>query len=80
MTARMFSRLRAAAVVFTAGVAAAFPVRCNLGEFTTTQTVTLDGRQVVTFLITSAILSPLESAVDQAVNAFFDRISDTEEE
>lgn len=50
-----------------------FPLQnCNLGEFTATSTVTLDGRQVITTLVNNAILGPIETAVATGVDRFFD--------
>lgn len=47
---------------------------CDLGEFQTTSTVTLDGREVVTFLIQAAILTPIQDLVERGVNNFFDNL------
>jgi len=51
---------------------------CDLGEFQSTSVVTLDGREVVTFLVQSAILTPIQTAVENAVDNFFDRFEDDE--
>ncbi|HMQ16678.1 MAG TPA: hypothetical protein PKC49_11960 [Phycisphaerae bacterium] len=56
-------------------LAAAFPFSgCNFGEFTST--VTLDGRQVVTYLVRSAILTPIQTAIDGGIDYLFDRLED----
>lgn len=47
---------------------------CDLGEFTTTSTVTLSGREVIAYLIRSAILTPIQTAIDQGIDALFDRL------
>lgn len=44
---------------------------CDLGTFTSTSTVTLDGREVVSFLVRGAILSPIEALIDRGINAVF---------
>ncbi len=49
---------------------------CNFGEFESTSTVTLDGREVVQFLVRSAILTPIQDAIDTGVDALFDRLED----
>ena len=66
-----FKKLVAAGVI---GMVFQFPfTSCDLGEFTTTTTTTLDGREVVSFLVRTAILTPIETVVNTGVNAFFDR-------
>jgi hypothetical protein len=49
---------------------------CQLGDFTTTSTVTLSGRDVVSYLVRSAIMTPLQNFIDNAVNEFFDQIEE----
>jgi multisubunit Na+/H+ antiporter MnhG subunit len=49
---------------------------CQLGDFTATSTVTLSGREVVSFLVRSWIMTPLQTAIDNAVNEFFDQIEE----
>jgi hypothetical protein len=68
-------RLRRLAAVGLLGTTLAFG-GCELGEFTTTSTVTLSGREVVSFLVRSWIMSPLETAIDNAVNQFFDQFEE----
>ena len=65
-------------VVLTVGCGILFQFggSCNLGEFTTTTTTTLSGRGVVSFLLRPWILSPLEQAVNNGINGFFDRLDD----
>jgi hypothetical protein len=74
------SGLKKLAVMSTMGTAFAFPLgACDLGEFTTTQTVALDGREVVTYLVRSAILTPIDNLITRGVDAFFDRFDDEED-
>ncbi len=47
---------------------------CDLGEFTTTTTTTLSGREVVSYLVRSAILTPVQNFVDDRIDNFFDEI------
>ena len=49
---------------------------CDLGEFTTTTTTTLDGREIVLYLARSAILTPIDDAMTNAIDAFFDQFED----
>lgn len=50
---------------------------CNLADFTTTTTTTFSGREVVQFLVRSAILTPIQTFLDDRINGIFD---DLEEE
>ena len=52
---------------------------CELGEFTSTSTVTLSGREVVSFLVRSWIFTPIQTAIDDGINSFFDRIEDEDD-
>ncbi len=52
---------------------------CNLSEFTSTSTVTLSGREVVSFLVRSWLLTPIETAVNNGINNFFDQFEDNAE-
>jgi len=47
---------------------------CDFGEFTTTTTTTLDGREVVQFLVRSWILTPIEEYLDRSIDALFDKL------
>lgn len=72
-------RVRRAVVLGLMSGALAFQFGgCNLGEFTTTATTTLSGREVVSFLVRNAILTPLETLINNGIEAFFDRIEDDE--
>lgn len=53
---------------------------CNLGEFTSTSTVTLSGREVVSFLVRSLILTPIQDVIDRGVNNLFDKIEGDEDD
>lgn len=76
-TYRRLSRIKKLAIVSTMGTAMAFPFGgCNLGEFTSTTTVTLSGREVVTYLVQSAILTPIQNWVNNAVDNFFDQLEE----
>lgn len=44
---------------------------CDFGQVTTTQTVTLDGRDVIISLIRSVIITPLDEWVTGTVNNVF---------
>ncbi len=50
---------------------------CDLGEFTTTttSTVTLNARDIVHFLVTSAVLTPLEVFINNTVDSVFDQVN-----
>ena len=61
---------RLAAIVGSAGMVCQFG-SCDLGQVTTTQTITLDGRDVIISLIRSAIITPLDEWVTNAVNEAF---------
>jgi hypothetical protein len=67
--------LKRLAAVGMLGTAFAFG-GCDLGEFTSTSTITLSGREVMTFLARSWILTPIQTAIDNGIDAFFDRIED----
>ncbi len=77
MNTRTFGRLgrmKRALTLGAAGVLFASPfASCDLGQFTTTSTVTLDGREVVSFLVRSWLLTPIENAVDEGIDRFFDQ-------
>lgn len=63
------------------GTVFAFPWgSCDLGEFTTTSTVTLSGRDVVSFLVRSAVLTPVETAVDRVITNLFDKLEGEDDE
>lgn len=53
---------------------------CIPGEFTAIETtsVSLDGRTVITSLINSIIIAPLQTFVADAVNGFFDNLVNDE--
>ena len=72
-TVRRFQRVRRVGTVAAAGVMLQSPLQCNLSDFTTTTTTTLDGREVVTFIVRSAILTPLDNLVTAGIDRFFDQ-------
>lgn len=45
---------------------------CQFDEFSTTSVVTLNTRDVVNFLVTSWILTPIQNAIQNGVDNFFD--------
>ena len=47
---------------------------CDVGEFTTTSTVTLDSREVLRFFVKSLVVTPIEDAIDTGVDRLFDEI------
>jgi len=49
---------------------------CELGQVTTTTTTTLDGREVIVNLIRSALITPLDAYITNAVNNMFEEDSD----
>jgi len=77
-------RLRAyrkLAVVAATGTVCSLPLgACEIGDFSTTTTTTLSGREVVTFLLRSAILTPIDNLLTNAVDAFFDEYVDEDDE
>jgi hypothetical protein len=44
---------------------------CDLGEITTTTTTTLDGRTVILNLLRSAIITPIDAFLAEAVDDLF---------
>ena len=64
-------RGKAVALLCTAGAVCQVG-SCDLGEITTTTTVTLDGREVIISLIRGTILPPIEQFITDAVNEAFD--------
>lgn len=70
------NRFKKAAAVGVTGTMLALPASCDLGEFTTTSTVTLDGREVVSFLVRSWIMTPIQDGIDRGIDAFFDQFED----
>ncbi len=45
---------------------------CDSDEFTTTSTVTLNTRDVASFLIRSWVLTPIENAIENGLDNLFD--------
>ena len=52
---------------------------CNLSDFSTTSTVTLDSREVVSFLVRSWLLTPIETLINNGIDKFFDQFDDDED-
>jgi len=77
-TQRMF-RMRKLTGLALTGSLLAWPFgSCDFGEFTTTSTVTLRGRDVVSYLVRTALLSPIEQAINNGIDNLFDNIEDEE--
>lgn len=55
-----------------------WPGGCDFGSITTTSTVTLDGRTVISSLIKSGILTPLETWINTGVDALFDKLENND--
>jgi hypothetical protein len=73
------STLKKLAAISVLGTMLQLPLgACKLEDFTTTTTTTLDGREVVTYLVRSAILTPIDNYLTGAINAFFDQLYDDE--
>lgn len=73
--------LKKLAVITATGTMSALPLgACELGDFSTTTTTTLSGREVVEFLVRSAVLTPIDNLVTNAVDAFFDEFVEENEE
>ncbi|MBK9119617.1 MAG: hypothetical protein IPM18_08450 [Phycisphaerales bacterium] len=76
---RRLSRLHRWALCGSTGLLLAFPFGgCSFGEFTTTSSVTLSGRDVLTFLLRSFVVDPFVQAVDLGIDRLFDRIEGQE--
>ncbi len=62
-------RFRKAVAILTFGAAAMFPFgSCDLGEFTTTTTTTISGRDAVLFLVRSLIFNPIEEFITDRID------------
>jgi len=74
---RFISRVRKHSAVALVSSCAVFQLgACIPQEFTAVQTttVTLDGRTVITNLVNAAIITPLQTAIADYINAYFDRV------
>ena len=47
-----------------------------MSDFNTTQTVTLNTEDVVTYLIRTALITPLDNLITEGVTKFFDQFND----
>ena len=68
------------ALLASGGVLAGLLSNCNLNEITTTQTVTLNTRDVIAFLLRSALLTPIETAVNNGINNLLDKLDGDDED
>lgn len=76
---KRWADLRRLALATVAGaICGSSPGACDLGEFTTTSTVTIDGREVIEYLVDSAILTPINTFVHDRVDAVLDQFEDDE--
>jgi hypothetical protein len=65
------------AAMTTVGTTFAFPLgACELADFSSTQTVTLNTEEVVTYLIRTALITPLDNLITEGVEKFFDQFED----
>ena len=69
---------RLMALLASGGLLAGLLSSCNLSQITTTQTVTLNTRDVIAFLLRSALLTPIETAVNNGINNLLDKLDDDE--
>jgi len=49
---------------------------CNISEFTTSASLTLTARDLVNLLVDTVLLGPIETAIDNGVDKFFDQLED----
>lgn len=75
---KRMSRIRRYAAVSLLGTTCAFG-SCDLGSFESTSTVTLDGREVVQFLVRSWIVTPITDLIDAGIDRVFDQLDDDDE-
>jgi hypothetical protein len=52
---------------------------CNISEFTTSASLTLTARDLVNLLVDTVLLGPIETAIDNGVDRFFDELEDNED-
>jgi len=74
---RFMSRVRRFAAVSVLGTTLALG-GCEVGEFSTTSTITLDSREVVRFFVKSWVVTPIENAIDTGIDRLFDQIEGDE--
>lgn len=70
-TGKRIPRIKRWSMVLCAGTAFQFG-GCQLDEFNTTSVVTLNTRDVVNFLVQSWVLTPIQNAIQNGVDNFFD--------
>jgi hypothetical protein len=60
------------AIMGTMGTAFVLPIgNCNVSEFSTTTTTTLSAAEVVTYLVRSWLITPIDDFVTERVQNFF---------
>lgn len=71
------SGFKKAAVASTMGVASVLSLGgCDLEDFSTTTTTTLDGRDVAMYIAEALIVTPIEEYLTNAIDEFFDDMED----
>lgn len=75
---RGFKKFAALSMMGTA-LALPFPFNsCTFDQFTSTSTVTLDSRDVVSFLLRSWILTPIENVINTGIDKLFEQFDGEE--
>ena len=68
---------RKCVALLAAGMLFAWPLgSCNLGQVDVSSSITISARDVLTGIIISAIIDPLEQAIVTGVNDVFDELED----
>ena len=52
---------------------------CSLDNFTTTQTVSLSGRDIASYLVQALIVTPMQDAINGGVDALFDHLENNDQ-
>ena len=72
---RLSNVRRKCVALFAAGTLFAWPLgSCNLGQVDVSSSITISARDVLTGIIISAIIDPLEQAIVTGVNDVFDEL------
>ena len=69
-----FNRFKKFAAIGAAGIMLQLPASCQLEDFTTSTTTTLEGREVVSYFARSWIVTPIERWLDDRIDALFDEL------
>ena len=73
---QQFNRFKKFVAIGAAGILLQLPASCQLEDFTTTTTTTLEGREVVSYFARSWIVTPIEQWLDNRIDALFDKWED----